>query len=50
MLSAVDRGVGEVLAALEDRGKLDRTVVVITSDQGVLLWGARPGTGAEARV
>jgi arylsulfatase A-like enzyme len=34
MLSAVDRGVGEVLAALEDRGKLDRTVVVITSDQG----------------
>jgi N-acetylglucosamine-6-sulfatase len=34
MLSAVDRCVGEVLAALEDRGKLDRTVVVITSDQG----------------
>jgi len=34
MLSAVDRGLGEILGALEDQGQLDNTVVIVTSDQG----------------
>ena len=34
MLSAVDRGLGEILRALEEGGQLDNTVVVVTSDQG----------------
>jgi len=34
MLSAVDRGVGMILATLEDQGRLDNTVVIVTSDQG----------------
>lgn len=34
MLLAVDRGIGEVLAALEAKGVLDQTVFVVTSDQG----------------
>ena len=34
MLSAVDRGVGRVIAALESMGILDQTVFVVTSDQG----------------
>ncbi len=34
MLSAVDRGVGRLIEALEARGVLDETVFVITSDQG----------------
>lgn len=34
MLSAVDRGVGELRAALEKRGVLENTVFVVTSDQG----------------
>lgn len=34
MLDAVDRSVGQMLDALEEAGELDRTVVVLTSDQG----------------
>jgi N-acetylglucosamine-6-sulfatase len=34
MLSAVDEGLGEILEALEASGKLDDTVVVLTSDEG----------------
>ena len=34
MLLAVDEGLGRVLAALEERGTLDRTVVILTSDNG----------------
>jgi arylsulfatase A-like enzyme len=34
MLSAVDDGIGELLAALEASGKLNNTVIVVTSDQG----------------
>ena len=34
MLSAVDRSIGEIVAALEETGRLDNTVVVLTSDQG----------------
>jgi len=34
MLSAVDRGIGRLIEALEARGVLDETVFVVTSDQG----------------
>lgn len=34
MLSAVDRGLGRMIAALEAKGVLDETVFVVTSDQG----------------
>lgn len=34
MLAAVDRGLARLVAALERRGVLDETVIVLTSDQG----------------
>ena len=34
MLSAVDRGLGSLIDALESKGVLDETVFVVTSDQG----------------
>ena len=34
MLSAVDRSVGALIAALKARGEYDRTVFIVTSDQG----------------
>ena len=34
MLMAVDEGLGRMLAVLEDRGELENTVVVVTSDHG----------------
>jgi arylsulfatase A-like enzyme len=34
MLSAVDRGLGSLIAALESKGVLDETLFVVTSDQG----------------
>ena len=34
MLAAVDRGLGALITALEERGELDETVFVVTSDQG----------------
>lgn len=34
MLLAVDRSLGQLIAALEAKGVLDQTVVVVTSDQG----------------
>ncbi len=34
MLSAVDRSVGDLMAVLEETGRMDRTVFVLTSDQG----------------
>ncbi|MDH5588825.1 MAG: sulfatase-like hydrolase/transferase [Gemmatimonadota bacterium] len=34
MLSAVDRGVGRLIEALEARGIMDETIFVVTSDQG----------------
>ena len=36
-LAAVDDGVGQILAALEKSGQLDRTIVIYTSDNGYLL-------------
>jgi len=37
-LKSLDRDVGRVVAALRDRGDLDRTIVMFTSDNG-FLWG-----------
>jgi arylsulfatase A-like enzyme len=37
-LRAVDRGVGRLLTALEETGRLDDALVIFTSDNG-LLWG-----------
>jgi N-acetylglucosamine-6-sulfatase len=34
MLLSVDEGIGRIVRALEDRGELDRTVFVFTSDNG----------------
>ena len=34
MLAAVDRGLGRLIEALEARGVLDETIVIVTSDQG----------------
>jgi len=34
MLSAIDRSVGELITTLERRGMRDKTVIVVTSDQG----------------
>lgn len=34
MLSAVDRGIGRMIEALDSRGVLDETVFMVTSDQG----------------
>ena len=36
-LAAVDEGVGQLLAALEDTGQLDNTVFIYTSDNGFLM-------------
>ena len=36
-LASVDEGVGLILAALERRGELDRTVILFTSDNGYLM-------------
>jgi len=36
-LASVDEGVGQLLAALERSGELDRTVIVYTSDNGYLM-------------
>ncbi len=36
-LASVDEGVGQLLAALERKGELDRTVIVYTSDNGYLM-------------
>jgi N-acetylglucosamine-6-sulfatase len=37
-LQAVDRAVGRLVAALDDTGRLDRALVIYTSDNG-LMWG-----------
>ncbi len=34
MLLAVDEGLGRIISALEERGELDRTLIVFTSDNG----------------
>ncbi|MBL9215598.1 MAG: sulfatase-like hydrolase/transferase [Opitutaceae bacterium] len=55
MCTLVDRAVGEILAALDDTGQRDRTVVVYTSDHGDLagdhgIWGKNVTYEASVRV
>ena len=55
-LLAVDEGVGTILAALEERGILDETIVVYTGDNGYLLgehgglWDKRAAYEPSIRV
>jgi N-acetylglucosamine-6-sulfatase len=44
LLAAVDDGVGRLLAALEEVGKLENTLIVFTSDNG-FFWGEHGGLG-----
>ena len=37
LITGMDRAVGEIVAALEERGLADRTLIVFTSDNGLLL-------------
>lgn len=39
MMSAVDEGVGKVMALLDEKGILDNTIVIFTSDNGAPLGG-----------
>jgi len=48
MLAAVDEGVGMVFAALEKSGRLDDTVVILTSDHGY--WYGEHGLSVERRL
>jgi N-acetylglucosamine-6-sulfatase len=48
MLAAVDEGVGELCAALEQTGVLDATVFVATSDHGY--WYGEHGLSVERRL
>ena len=46
-LLSVDRAVGDILAALEETGRLSNTLIVYTSDNG-LAWGEHRWTKKEA--
>ncbi len=48
MISSADEGMGEIFKALEETGKLDNTVVVVTSDHG-FFYGEH-GLGRERRL
>lgn len=48
MLMAIDDGLGEMLEALKKNGKLDNTIVVLTSDQGY--WYGEHGLNPERRL
>jgi N-acetylglucosamine-6-sulfatase len=48
MLAAVDEGVGQVFAALQETGQLDQTVIVFTSDHGY--WNGEHGLSVERRL
>ncbi|MYA80966.1 MAG: DUF4976 domain-containing protein [Acidobacteriia bacterium] len=48
MLSSADEGMGEILEALEETGRLDNTVVVVSSDHG-FFYGEH-GLGRERRL
>ena len=48
MLMAVDEGLGHVLQAVDELGRLDNTVVVVTSDHGY--WYGEHGLSAERRL
>lgn len=44
MVESLDDGVGRVLAALEECGIADRTIIVFFSDNGGVSWGGKGGT------
>lgn len=46
-LRAVDRAIGEIVAALRDAGRLEHTLIVFTSDNGIA-WGEHRWTKKEA--
>ncbi|MDA1312116.1 MAG: sulfatase [Acidobacteria bacterium] len=48
MLSSADEGMGDIFKALEETGKLDNTVVVVTSDHGYFY--SEHGLGRERRL
>ena len=48
MLMAIDEGLGQMLIHLESSGKLDNTIVVVTSDHGY--WYGEHGLNAERRM
>jgi N-acetylglucosamine-6-sulfatase len=48
MLAAVDEGVGQLLAALEQSGRLEDTVFLVTSDHGY--WYGEHGLSVERRL
>lgn len=48
MLTGIDEGVGLLLAALEESGRLDNTVFVFTSDHGY--WYGEHGLSVERRL
>ena len=48
MLLAVDESLGRILASLEKRGALDRTVVVLASDNG--FFNGEHGLSEERRL
>ena len=43
MVESLDDGVGRVLAALEECGLADRTIIVFFSDNGGVSWGGKGG-------
>jgi N-acetylglucosamine-6-sulfatase len=48
MLLAVDESLGRIMAALDDMGELERTIIVVTSDHGY--WYGEHGLSAERRL
>lgn len=46
MVESMDNGVGRVLAALEECGIADKTIVVFCSDNGGVSWGGPGAAGA----
>ncbi len=43
MVESLDDGVGRVIAALEETGLMDKTVIVFFSDNGGVSWGGKDG-------
>jgi uncharacterized repeat protein (TIGR01451 family) len=45
MVESLDEGIGRVMAALEETGLLDKTVIVFFSDNGGVSWGGKDSDG-----
>lgn len=48
MISILDRGVGEVMKALQEADMLEDSVIVFYSDNGALTVGPKSTTGSNA--